>query len=105
MATYQLISSTQDTRWFQRITNSSHKSKTVEVNMLEVNSEAGSPLRIPVRIDGLYLDTGAGVVVLGGGWLSKRTEAGLPEEYLSRLHSSSRVSKSMIIRRLTQLLF
>jgi len=38
-------------------------------------------LRVPVVLDGLrctaYLDTGAGVIVLGGGWLEKRRQAGM----------------------------
>src|SRR5689334_12050544 len=62
------------------------KTMTVEVTMIELNSDAGSPLRIPVKLDGLdcvaYLDTGAGVVVLGKGWLQKRRAAGLGEPTL-----------------------
>ena len=83
--------------------------------MLEINSEAGSPLRIPVMIDGFrctaYLDTGAGVVVLGRGWLSKRTEAGLPSSsvsgsaYATTSGTTSVELKFMIIGHLRQLLF
>src|SRR6185437_9415809 len=53
---------------------------------LGISALAASPLRIAVTLDDIpcttYLDTGAGVVVLGGGWLSKRSKNGMPEPTL-----------------------
>ena len=44
-------------------------------------------MRVPVLLDDLqavaYLDTGAGVILLGGGWLDKRRRAQLGEPVLS----------------------
>src|SRR6185437_14728870 len=47
---------------------------TIPVLLYNLKSDAGLPLRLPVMIDDIkaiaYLDTRAGVVVLGGGWLA-----------------------------------
>ena len=47
------------------LSGANKRKKTAEVTMIEISQDTGSPLRIPVRIDGLecvaYLDTGAGV--------------------------------------------
>src|SRR6185437_6623035 len=60
---------------------------TIPVLMYNLKSDAGLPLRIAIMIDAIkaiaYLDTGAGVVVLGGGWLAKREKAGLPPPTLT----------------------